>query len=94
MVSFGAVWGAILPCPRIDRAEQDAVRLENVVVGDRLGPCEMRKGLVEPRRERRVLGAFHDREVFLFFEIAQITFGREITERIEGHGLVSRRYST
>ena len=50
--------------------------------------------LVEAGRERCILRAFHDREVFLFFEVAQIAFGREITERIEGHGLASRRYLT
>jgi hypothetical protein len=27
-------------------------------------------------------------------EVAQIAFGREIAERIEGHGLASRKYST
>jgi hypothetical protein len=54
----------------------------------------MRKSFVETRHERRVLRAFDDREVFLFFKIAQIAFGREIAKRIEGHGLASRRYFT
>ena len=49
---------------------------------------------IETRHERRVLRPLDDREVFLFLKIAQIAFGREIAERIEGHGLASRRYFT
>jgi hypothetical protein len=60
----------------------------------RLGLGEACKGLVETGRERRVFRALDDREVFLFFEVAQIAFGREIAEWIEGHGLASRRYFT
>jgi len=54
----------------------------------------MRKSVVETGRERCVLRPLDDREVFFFFKVAQIAFGREIAERIEGHGLASRKYST
>jgi hypothetical protein len=93
----GQLWcgpRAILPGPGINRAEQDAMGLEHIIVGERLDLGEDCKGLIETGREGRVFRALDDREVFLFIEIAQIAFGLEIAEGIEGHGLASRRYCT
>ena len=77
-----------------DVVECDAVSRGHVAVGKRSGLGEMCKCFIETCRERRVLRAFNDREIFLFFEVAQIAFGREIAERIEGHGFASRKYFT
>jgi hypothetical protein len=67
---------------------------EHFIVGKRVGLSEACKGFVETGGERRIFRALDDREIFLFLEVAQIAFGREIAERIEGHGLASRRYLT
>ena len=67
------------------------MRIENVAVFQALGFCERAKGFIQPGREGRMFKPPDDIEVFFLVVIPQIAFGLEIAERIEGHGLASRK---
>jgi hypothetical protein len=68
------------------------VGLEDVIVGEPFCRCELPESFVDSSCKGRMLEPPYDVEIFYFFEIAQVTRGLVIAERVEGHGLVSLRY--
>jgi hypothetical protein len=82
---------AILARPRVHDVEQHFVGGEDVFVGQRLLRREFRERSIEAGREGGVLHLPNDFRVLGSRGVAQIAAGVEITERIECHGLVSRR---
>src|SRR5580692_11814458 len=87
----GSSYQPVLSRPRIDGFEQNFVRLQDILVRETLDRGETVEGRINAGGERRVLKPPDDVEVFFVGEIAQIPARLEIAERIECHGLVSRR---
>jgi len=89
---IGRRGGAILPRAWINGVKQNLMRVENVGVGERLFLGEPRESIVDTGRKGRMLKPPDDRGVLFLLGVPQVAACREVAERIEGHGLASRRY--
>jgi len=65
--------------------------IQNIRVAESLDLGELLESLVKPGRERDMLQPSNNIEVFLLLDVSKIAAPLEIAERVEGHGLASRR---
>lgn len=87
----GSGRSAILSGPGINCIEKDSVSFEHVRIGKTFDLGEAFECGIDAGHERRMLKAPDDIGVFFLGEIAQVLVRLKITERIECHGLTSRR---
>jgi hypothetical protein len=78
-------------CPGVNRIEEDSVRFEHIRAGTTLDLREAFKCGIYAGHERRMLKPPDNVGVFFLGEITQVTLQLEIAERIERHGLTSRK---
>jgi hypothetical protein len=81
----------VLARPRIDGIEQVFMGGEDVVVGERCSFGERSKNAIEGGGEGGVLNLPDDLPVLGTRNVTQIALGLEVPERIECHGLDSRK---
>jgi hypothetical protein len=88
---IGGGRSAILTGPGVHGLEECSVGLKNVRISKALGLGEPFECGIDASHERGVFKTPDDAAIFFLREIAQITLRLKITERIECHGLTSRK---
>jgi hypothetical protein len=84
--------GAILPGPWVDGFEEYLMGGQHIGIGERIVLREPREGFIDAGGEGGVFKPPDDGRVFFLSQIPQIAARREVAERIESHGLASRKY--